>query len=274
MKTIVAATDFSTAANRAAHLAAQLATAQNAALVLTTAFHFWPTNPDELGGDFPLSAQAMHDDCQHQLELLARAIRAEQPNAPAIRCVVKEGYAIPAIRLVTETEKADLLVMATVGTSPQSAQLMGSVASEMVTETTVPLLLLPPSGARTQFQNAVLGIDLNTPLDAIRLDVTLRLAREFECVVNVLCIVDKPTDPMIQRKAEHIRHLLLDVPHTLTLLSGEEVYETLLQFAHDNKADLLMMLPQPHNWFRRLFVDGHTERVARLTDLPLLTVGC
>lgn len=272
MNTIVAATDFSIAANRAAHVAARLAAAHRATLVLTTAFHFWPTNPAESGGDFPLSAQAMHDNCQRQLDQLTRAIRAEQPNAPTIRCLVKEGFVIPSIRAVTKAEQADLLVMATVGTSPRSAQLMGSVATEMVTETAVPLLLLPPSGARAEFTNAVLGIDLQTPLDAVTLDVTLRLTRQFGCVVNVLGITDKPTDPTNQRTAKHIRHLLLDVPHTFTLLSGEEVYETLLRFAHENKADLIIMLPQPHNWFRRLFVEGHTERVARLTDLPLLAV--
>ena len=104
------------------------------------------------------------------------------------------------------------------------------------------------------------------------LDTALRLAKQLNCVVNVLCINDKPADEMVHHKAEHIRRLMADIPHTLTIIAGKEVYETLLLFAHSNKADLIMMLPQVHNWFTRLFNEGETERLARLTDIPLLAV--
>lgn len=272
MKTIVAATDFSPAANRATQVAAQLAQTQKANLILMNAFHFWPTNPAETGGDFVLSAQAMRDDSMHALNQLARELHEMFGQDLPVRCVVKEGYAIPAIREVAEHEKADLLVMSIVGTAPQSAQLMGSVATEMVTQTPVPLLLIPPSGRYTAVKNVVLGLDLDTPPDAVVLDTALRLARQFECVVNVLCIHDNPADVVVRTKAEHIRHLMGDVPHTLTIQSGQEIYDTLLTFAHQNKADLIMMLPQEHNWFRQLFMEGETQRIARLTDIPLLAV--
>lgn len=272
MKTIVATTDFSPNANQATHFAMQLAKAQKAALVLVNAFHFWPTNPPEIGGDFPLSAQVMHDDSQHQLKALASELHTQYGNEVSIKCITKEGYAIPSIREVVKQEKADLLVMSVAGSAPQSAQLMGSVATEMIAETTVPLLLLPLSAAYAKVNNVVLGIDLNAPPDVVVLDTALRFARLFQCVVNVLCINDEPADETTKHKAEHIRHLMGDVPHTLALQPGHAVYDTLLQFAHSNKADLIMMMPQAHNWFKRLFSEGETQRVARLTDLPLLAV--
>ncbi len=272
MKTIVAATDFSPNANQATHFAMQLAKAQKAALILVNAFHFWPANPAEIGGDFPLSAQAMRDDSQHQLHTLASELHTQYGNDVAIKCITKEGYAIPSIREVTGQEKADLLVMSVAGSAPHGVQLMGSVATEMITETTVPLLLLPPSATYSEVNNVVLGIDLDTPPDVIALDTALRFARQFRCVVNLLCIQDDPANETTKHKAEHIRHLMGNVPHTLTIEPGHAVYETLLQFAHNNKADLIMMLPQTHNWFRRLFVEGETQRVARLTDIPLLAI--
>lgn len=272
MKTIVVATDFSPNANRAAHFAMKLARAQHASLVLMNAFHFWPTNPAETGGDFPLSVQAIRHQSLHALNQLARDLHEKVGAETPIRCIAKEGYAIPSIREVAQQEKADLLVMSIVGSAPQSARLMGSIATEMVGETTVPLLLIPPSGAKTEVKNVVLAIDLNTPPDAVVMDTALRLARQFQCVVNLLCINDQTNDEAVYTKAEHIRHLMGDVPHTMTIHAGEQVYETLLTFAHTNRADLIMMLPQAHNWFRRLLVEGETQRVARLTDIPLLAV--
>jgi len=272
MKIIVAATDFSPNANQAAHFAMQLANAQKAALILVNAFHFWPTNPAETGGNFPLSVQTMHNESQHQLLALASELHTQYGNDVVIKCITKEGYAIPSIREVAQLEKADLLVMSVVGSAPQSAQLMGSVATEMITETPVPLLLLPPSATYTEIKNVVLGIDLNTPPDAVVLDTALRFAKQFGCVVNVLCIQDEPANETAKHKSEHIRHLMGDVPHTLTIQPGHDVYETLLQFAHTNKVDLIMMMPQAHNWFKRLFSEGETQRVARLTDVPLLAI--
>jgi nucleotide-binding universal stress UspA family protein len=142
----------------------------------------------------------------------------------------------------------------------------------MVGETTTPLLLIPPSATYTDLTNVVLGIDVTSPLDAMALNTALRLARQFKSVVNVLCIHKQPTDTQVMAKAGNIRSLIGRVPHTLTILAADEVYNTLLIFAHSNKANLIMMLPQKHNWFSELFAEGNTKRVARLTDIPLMAV--
>ncbi len=272
MKTIVAATDFSAGANRATDFATQLAKDQQATLVLVHAFHFWPTNPADTGVDATIGSQAVHDVCQREMNHLAKELSERYGPGVSIRTVVREGYTIPTIREVAETEQADLLVMSTVGSAPQSAQLMGSIATSMVSETTTPLLLIPPSASYAELTNVVLGIDLTSPLDAITLDTALRLAHQFKSVVNVLCIHKHPTDEQVHAKAEHVRSVIRHLPHTLMILPGEDVYDTLLTFAHTNKANLIMMLPQMHNWLRELFIEGNTEQMARLTDIPLVAV--
>lgn len=272
MKTIALATDLTPNANRVAYFAVQLARAQNADLLLVNAFHFWPANPAETGGNFPLTARALRQERQKALDKLAQTLHERHGHDTSIRAIVKEGYAIPSIQEVTQTEHVDLLVMSTVGSAPQSAQIMGSVASEMVTETNVPLLLVPPSINYTSLSNVVLALDLNTPPNAVVLDTALHMARQLGSVINVVCIHDDPTDPALTKRAEHVRSLMAAVPHTLTMMSGEEIYETLLSFTRTNKANLLMMLPQQHGWFRRLFMEGETQRMARLTDIPLLAI--
>ncbi|GAB3713511.1 hypothetical protein GCM10027592_52800 [Spirosoma flavus] len=272
MNTFVVATDFSANANKAVHFAWRLAHTQNAKLVLVNAFHFWPTNPAEMGGNFPLDDSTLFDDSQKRLHQLAKELQQRYDDSIPIQCITKEGYAIPALREVTETEKANLLIMSTVGSAPQSAQLLGSVATEMVGETAVPILLIPPSVSYEELKNVVLGIDLTTPPDALVFSTALGWARHLGCVVNVLCINDNPDDPVLKNRAVHVRQLLAHTPHTLTILPGKYVYKTLLGFAHANMADLLMMLPQSRNWFTRLLSEGETQRVARLTDIPLMAV--
>lgn len=271
MKTIVIATDFSPNGNRAASFAGHLARDQKASLILANAYQGWSNNPAKTGNFF-MSNEDTQAGSEKSLRRLANKLRDELGPDVLIQCIAQEGHVKDVIRSVTKAEHADLAIMSTVGTTAQSAQLMGSVATEMVTETEVPLLLIPPGITYAGMKNVVLGIDLAAPPNAVSLDTTLSFAQSFGSVINVLCISDDPNNAHTRHQAEHIRHLLNSQPHTLTIQTGDEVYDTLLAFAHANKADLIMMLPQMRNWFQRMISEGETGRMARLTDIPLLVV--
>jgi len=271
MKTIILATDFSSGANQAARFAGRLAHDQKARLILLHAYQVWPDNAAKTG-DFPLSVKASREDSEKKLQLLADNLQKEIGLDLPIECLAREGHTMNTIRSVSTTLHANLLIMSTVGTAPQSAQLMGSIATGMVAETEVPLLLIPPGVTYDGLKNVVLGIDLAAAPNAVSFDAALSFARTFGSVINVLCISDKPDDITTKQQAGRIRHLLNLQPHTLTIQTGEEIHNTLLAFAHANKADLIIMLPQMRNWLVKLFSEGETQRMARLTDIPLLAV--
>lgn len=271
MKTIILATDFSPGATQAAYFACKLALDQHARLILLHAYQGWPDNPAKTG-DFHRDGEGARETSETTLQRLANKLDSEFGAVVAIQCLAQEGHTPDVIRQVTKAEAADLLIMSTVGTAPQSAQLMGSLATEMVAQTEVPLLLIPPGASYAGIKNVVLGVDLATPPNAIVFDTALRFTHSFGSLVQVLCVSDKPNDAATIRQAEHIRHLFNEQPHTLTIKLGDEIYDTLLTFAHTKKADLIMMLPQMRNWFQTLVAEGETQRMARLTDLPLLAV--
>jgi nucleotide-binding universal stress UspA family protein len=276
-KTIVVATDFSPNANRVACFAAQLARDWKAKLTLLNTYHFWPDNPAKTG-DFPMSREAMREESRTKLSQLADHLHEYVGADLPIHWIAQEGQTLAAIRAVTLAEQADLLVMSTVGTAPHSVQFLGSVATDMIDESNVPLLLVPPTVDYTAIHNLVMGVDPETPPNAIALDTAIRFARQFNSVVNVVCVSQQPTDPTIHQRTQQIREMMLPVPHTLTVLPGDDVFNTLIGFAHNNKADLVVMLPQPRQGsllhrLERLFTDSETERMARLTDVPLLVVA-
>jgi nucleotide-binding universal stress UspA family protein len=271
MKTIVLATDFSANATQAAHFAAQLARDQKSRLILFHAFHIWPDNPAKTG-DFALSVQATRESSEKALKRLSSDLAEAVGDTLPIDCIAQEGHTMNAIRAITQARNADLLIMSTVGTAPQSAQIMGSIATEMVEESNVPLLLVPPGVGYAGIKNVVLGIDLAVPPNAVALENALLFARSFGSVINVLCISQTPEDPDLRERSEHIRRLMISQPHTLSIVAGDNVYNTLLDFSADNKADLIMMLPQSRSWLWKLFGEGETQRVARLTDVPLLAI--
>ncbi len=272
MKTIVFATDFSANASHAAHFAGQLANEQKATIILVHAYQAWPDNPAKTG-DFPLSVSAARETSEKKLQELARELSKTFGTYMPIRCIAQEGHARDVINHVTKAEQADLLVMSTVGTAPQGTRFMGSLATEMVGATDVPVLLIPPQQTYAGLKKVVMGIDLASPPNAVALDTALEFSRTFGSALNILCISDKLDDPETQERADHIQHLLAQHHYTLTIEAKEgNIYDTLLTSAHHTEANMIMMLPQAHNWLVRLFSEGETQRLARLTDIPVLAV--
>ena len=272
MKTILVATDFSANAHQAANFAGQLANDQKATLILLHAWQFWPDNPAKTGY-FPLSADAARADSDAKLTQLAHDLTKAFGSYTPIRCIAREGHARDVIHEVASEENADLLVMATVGTAPQSVRLMGSLATEMVANTTLPMLLIPPGASYGGLKNVMLGIDLAQPPTVATLNKAMSLAHTLGSTLNVLCISNKLDDPATHEQAGKLRELLSQQAFTLTIQAKEDdLQDTLLAFAHSTRADLMMLLPQTRNWFVSLWEEGETQHMARLTDVPLLAV--
>ncbi len=272
MKTIVVATDFSASALQAARFAGQIANDQKAGLLLINAWQTWPDRPAKAGA-YLLSAEEAKKGSETSLHHLAHDLTKEFGTYLSIRCLSLEGHARAVIREVINDEHADLLVMATVGTAPQSAQLMGSVATHMVAHTDVPLLLIPPGASYAGMKNIMLGIDLASPPDVATFNKAMTFAHAFGSTLNVLCVSDKPDEPATHEQTTKLRDLLSQQPHTLTIEARQgALHQALIAFAHKTKSDLIVLLPQPHNWLVSLWKEGETQHVARLTDIPLLAL--
>ncbi len=272
MKTIVVATDFSASALQAAKFAGQIANDQKAGLLLVNAWQTWPDSPAKSGAYF-LPAQEAKEGSETNLHHLAKALTSEFGAYLSIRCLALEGHARAVIREVIKDEHADLLVMATVGTAPQSARLLGSVATHMVAHTDVPLLLIPPGASYAGLKNVLLGIDLASPPSVAIFNKAMTFAQAFGSTLNVLCISNKPNDPATHEQAMKLRELLSQQPYTLTIDAQQgDLHDTLLAIAHQTKSDLLILLPHTHGWLMDLWTESNTERMARLSDIPLLAL--
>ncbi len=129
-RTIVVGTDGSETAKHAVLRAAELAAADDARLVVTTAFERHPDAPDDA---IPSDVRWMVTDSS-AAESHARAGR-EAAHAAGVRDVVVQAVAgAPAEMLIetAETFAADLIVVGSVGLTASARFLLGSVASTVL----------------------------------------------------------------------------------------------------------------------------------------------
>lgn len=266
MTTILVATDFSVNAHWATDYALELACQLDTRLVLVHAYN--PLTNAFPGGLDATTEGAYFLAMRHLSRLRAQMMKATKGSVE-VDIVARPGS--PATSLVHEAakQKADLLVMGLVGDEPVKARQLGSLATDLIPRTSVPMLLVPPGAVFEKPQTMILAVDLSEPIDAISIDIALRFAQLLQASLDVVCIEDEPTGSQ-QKAARSIRNLLRNQPHTFSFLPGYDIALALEDFLTQHKADLIILLPKPHSRLRTLLLESNTQEVARLATIPVL----
>jgi len=143
VRTVVAATDFSSTAARALQQAAELAHERGARLVLV---HVTGLQPFSLGGPRPAALppdfeSAVREAAQKRLDAAAAEVPVEGLE---METVLENGTPSERLVEVAEREHADLVVLGTRGLSGLRHLLLGSTASAVVRGAPCPVLTVHP----------------------------------------------------------------------------------------------------------------------------------
>lgn len=271
MKTILLATDFSRAANKAIHIASQIAIKQGARLILYHSYRFMNTYDDNYG--YPIDVvKRISDRKMNDLKKKILA-KAEQPFE-VILCN-RHGFVMDTIKEVIEVFGVDLIVMSSVGDAPLGAGYFGSIATEMLDKLHMPMLILPPKYRRTTIGNAVMAIDLKKTIDATALGNAIYFLRDLDTIVDVVYVAKTTEDANSEEVKEgglRLRELLKNVPHTFQTIVGAKRVAEINNFVKNRKAQMLITFPQHHTFFEKVFLQGNTRRLVFDADVPVLAI--
>lgn len=268
MKTILVATDFSASAQWPVDYALHLAQQSHARLVVVHAFDPLPANApaqewlmDTGQGQYYIALRKLG-------ELREQLLRASHST---VEVAVVARPEAPGTALLDEVRKqqADLLVMGLTGDHPRRARSMGSLATDLIPRTPVPLLVVPPGVRYQPPHTLLLAVDLSQAINALALDSALRFARQVGAALDVVCVDDEP-DAHQRQAAQHLRRLLRHYPHTFTFLEGLDLAVALDTYLHKHHVDGVVLLPHPHSRLRTWLIESNTQEVARLATVPVL----
>ncbi|MFD2935020.1 universal stress protein [Spirosoma flavum] len=262
MTTILVATDFSGNAHWATNYALEVAHQLHARLVLIHAY-------EPFTNGIRSKAERSYEQTLHQLNQL-REQMLQATNRPVdISVVARTGS--PAEIIIDEATKwdADLLVMGVTGDELQQARRLGSLATEMIPHTQVPMLLVPPGSCYQLVDNIVMAVDLLPSVDTLSLASASRFVQLFNATLDIICIANEP-DEHLRKATKAIRNFLSSQPHTFSFLPGSDLITVLNNYCAEHKADLIMLLPKSHNRLRTFLPESDTQEVVCLTKVPVL----
>jgi nucleotide-binding universal stress UspA family protein len=294
-KKIICATDFSEISNRIIPFGLALAREFEAKLY---ACHIIDLSSVAIYGEFQLDPVGLQnrimEDAREQLEKLIGGQKVEWEP------LIGVGHTAEEIARYVEEKEVDLVISATRGRSGLKRLILGSVAERLMRTLTCPLLVVPgaehinfkPDLQIAKIEKILVGCDFSPDSD-LAFKYALSLAQEFQSELYLIHVIETSasqnfltaenarTSEEASESQAHLTRKLQDMvpeearnwckPET-NILEGLP-YEELVKFADTHNMDMIVLGVRGHGLMRSLFLGSTTDRVARRSPCPVLSVS-
>jgi nucleotide-binding universal stress UspA family protein len=285
MKTILVPIDYSEDSKNALSYALEIARITGSEIIL---FHvFYPIVSPPAAYDVADVVLALEEARTKDLATFASTTIQELSERSAItngkqgyddvslRSVARMGIAYEMILKAVDKYKVDLVIMGMQGGGSISQAILGSTTISVMQAGLVPVLAIPKRVPYSPFQSVVFAVNLKK----LPADVDLRMLRKFllayKAQLHVLHLY-RTKEQQVKFDAlpalENIAEKLEGVSYEAAFDVVEDVAAGIQQFIQENAADLLVMLPQKHNFIGRLFDRSVTGRITAHPLVPLLAL--
>ena len=271
MKSILFPTDFSQCASNAFTHALELASQQNAELIV---LHI--VFPNE-GVDNNVYNAFWTDDYLAQREKgmkdwIRRKLRKPEHKKVRITSLTQIGFPVATISKVAETNKVDLIVMGTTGATGMRGVLLGSVAAGVMGKTAIPVLVVPKKAAYTPMRNVVMATDFNLRISEASKLLLQRWLKLNKSQLHIVHILDKPGEHVDQNKESVLAGKLGITPKDFHYLHDRNVPQAVSNFMDSQDAQALVTIARDHSLLHRLFFDSVTRKLAHRVRTPMLVL--
>jgi len=266
MKTILIATDFSNASRMAALWGVQFAKALDAKIILFNAYKVAHAVPS-------LNVDISRYDIMMQTDkkLMDEADFLD-PKRTLIEIMCDEGEAEDAIITIANEKRIDFIIAGTKGAGKNFKNIFGSTAVSLTRNTNVPLILIPENAGYRNPETIVFASDLGVGSDLHAIDELSDIIRFFKSKLYVVTVLKNKNKewfevlntPQTLRKAFEATDTTFEYPVDI------DITNALNSFIEKHNADMLIMMPNRHEWFERIFKKSETKDMIFHSYVPLL----
>lgn len=181
------------------------------------------------------------------------------------------GSLSSSVTSYAEEKGADLIV---VGKTPENSffdRLIGSSASDIVKNTSIPVLIVPATSHKPVFDIMVYGTELESEEKEV-LRRVFKIAQKLGSKITLLKI-NVAFEPDIQDDNQVLADIQMNFQKekfSFETVSADNISEGLLNAAHSLKADILVVARHHHNFLSEIVNPSKSKKIIGKTDIPLL----
>jgi nucleotide-binding universal stress UspA family protein len=201
---------------------------------------------------------------QVQLDNLIEQMMSKYPRV-SFNSKVEIGLFTQTINEEVEKSKIDLVFIGTKGVSGIEEVLIGSNASDAVRNVLVPLIVVPENVIIQKPNTIFLASDFTTESYENERKIIDKIRAYFDARLDLLHIQNKndKIDGMSYSKIIESKEIDVYVE------KSEDIEAEILNFAHTNNYDMIIVVPKDRGLIMNLFHRSITKKMSMHSDLPL-----
>jgi len=278
MKTILVPTDFSPNANKALNYAAELAILSRATIII---IHITDLTHAAMNENVILPASIDKDiihEANRELKVLAGITK--DITGGLVNYQLYNGFVPDAIQYAAKENKADLIVMGTLGNAGIREKLFGSITAKVISHADIPVLAVPLLYEWTPAKKILLAIN-NFKESLGVLEPLTWMASLLKATVQISIFTNEneaTAVDLLQNKRDielFCRNLKQEQPELNiepTPIYGQNFEEAIKSHIAKHHSDILVMITHKRNFIVSIFNKSMTKKMSYHTDIPLLSI--
>lgn len=270
MKTILVASDFSSAASNAANYAADMALAINADIFLLHVYHI-PVPYSEIPA--VVSPEDLMNEAEKNINDLKEQLNRKTLNKINIATEVRMGLFFEELKTVCERITPYAVVMGSQGTTATERLLFGSHTVYTMEHLVWPLLTVPPQVKFSSVKRIGLACDFNKVVDTTPVDEIKTLVNDFHAELHILNTGKKEVfKSELVFESGLLQEMLVALKPEYHFITSENIDEGTIDFAEKNHIDLLVVLPKRHGLLDKLLLKSHSKQLVLHSHVPVMAL--
>jgi nucleotide-binding universal stress UspA family protein len=278
MESMLILTDFSEASFRAAECGCDMAGyLQIKRIILFHAYQFIIATAD-LPTPPVVDYKEIYLENMGALGLLHDRLTSRVDRSVKFDLVAEDTFLLDGVDELARKGNVGLIVMGVSGKSGLDKLLMGNTTARMVATSKFPLLVVPEQAVigrpiKTIVFAADLRKDTTSLLPVYEMYAFLDAFKAEICVVNVESPGESKKLPPEKKEAINSLNQLLEKYHPgIYHIEGDDIVKSILDFASQHKASLIMAVPRAHGFLSAIFHKSVTKKLAYNSPIPLLAL--
>lgn len=270
MKTIIVATDFSTAALNAAEYAADMALAIQADILL---LHISEIPIAYLGIPVAATEDEMMNDAKKSLSSLKEQLMTRTNGRLKVNTELGAGVFFHELKAICEKVKPYSVVMGSQGTTAAERAFFGGHTVHAMKHLEWPLITIPPSVKFSQIKKICLACDFDKVVDSIPIDEIKRLVNDFHAE---LYVINSGKQELHQSdmifESGLLQEMLVSLNPQYHFITDENTDKSIINFVEKNDIDLLIALPKRHGLLKKLIQRSVSKQLVLHSHIPVLAI--
>lgn len=268
MKTIIATTDFSPAADNAALYAAKMAAALDAKLIL---LHVYQLPVAYMEVPLIMTEEEMVKVSLERLTNLKEELAVRTDFKITIETEVKTGVFFAELKAYCEQVNPYAVVMGSQGTTAAERLFFGSHTIHAMKHLSWPLITVPPEIKFTSIKKIGLACDFEKVTDTIPVEEIKTLVNDLNAELHILNTGKKNVyNPDIVFESGLLQEMMTSLKPSFHFTSNPDIDEGIIDFSERNHIDLLLVLPKRHGFIESITHRSHSKELVLHSHVPVM----